>query len=304
MRVVPWRLNALLALALMVVVLVSLVLASRTEGITRLAVAVACSFALLTVYALLHEGAHGLLHPNRRVNDAMGAVLGWLFPTAFSLYATTHEVHHRCNRTDHEMFDCYYPGESRLVRAVQWYGILTGLWWWLIPPGTVVLAIAPHWLRGGPWRRARTTAVLFDDISGATARAIRLEVVLGIVFWTTAFHVLALDLAAVAIVYACFAFNWSTRQYVTHAFTPRDVRDGAMNLGVSRPMAWVLLNGHWDRVHHRHPGLPWTALPAAAAGDRIDLPYWRQYLRLWRGPRRCEAPGPAPLSRAAYEALG
>jgi hypothetical protein len=38
---------------------------------------------------------------------------GFLFPMPFSMFRLTHQGHHLRNRTDHEMFDLYYPTDSR-----------------------------------------------------------------------------------------------------------------------------------------------------------------------------------------------
>ncbi len=151
-------------------------LAARLSFPWLLPVGLVYSFLLLTNYALLHEASHDLLHPDPRINDGVGMLLGWLFPVSFTLLKVTHIVHHCCNRTDHEMFDCYYPSDNRLVKTVQWYGVLTGLWWLLIPLGSLLLALRPDWLRSLPFRRARTTAVLFDDFGPNEMRRVRLEV--------------------------------------------------------------------------------------------------------------------------------
>ncbi len=258
---------------------------------------------LLTNYQLIHEASHDLLHPERRINDAIGMVLGWLFPVSFTLMKVTHIVHHCCNRSDHEMFDCYYPGDNRALKLVQWYGLLTGLWWWLVPLGSLLLAIHPAWLRSPPFRKARTTAVLFDDFGTKEIRRVRLETLLGILFWLVAFHLLNLQWQAVLLLYALFGFNWATRQYVTHAFSPRDVVNGAWNLKVGRLHGLTLLNGQWDRLHHQHPHVSWIFLPVLAGDRGYDKSYWRQYFRLWRGPRPCQERGPACLPRKEYGAL-
>jgi fatty acid desaturase len=258
---------------------------------------------LLTSYQLIHEACHDLLHPERRINDAIGMVLGWLFPVSFTLMKVTHIVHHCCNRSDHEMFDCYYPGDNRALKLVQWYGLLTGLWWWLVPLGSLLLAIHPAWLRSPPFRKARTTAVLFDDFGMKEIRRVRLETLLGILFWLAAFHLLNLQWQAVLLLYALFGFNWATRQYVTHAFSPRDVVNGAWNLKVGRLHGLILLNGQWDRLHHQHPHVSWVYLPVLARDMDYDKTYWWQYFRLWRGPRPCQERGPACLPRMEYRSL-
>jgi len=92
--------------------------------------------------------------------------------------------------------------------------------------------------------------------------------------------------------YACFAVNWSTRQYVGHAFTPRDVIEGAWNLRHNRLMTWVLLHGEWDLNHHRRPDVSWYYLPGLSPPDEARASYGKQYWRLWLGPRANTEPAP------------
>lgn len=300
---IPARLNLVLSALMLAVTITLLWLASRVELIWAVPIGITYSFLLLTNYALLHEGTHNILHPDRRINDGVGMVLGWLFPVPFTLIKITHDVHHCCNRTDHEMFDCYYPGDNRLVKYIQWYGLMFGIWWYLIPVGSLLLALVPAWLHSPPFKKARTTEVLFDDFGPAAIRRVRIETILGIVFWVALFYGLQLRWEAVLIAYACFAFNWSTRQYITHAFTPRDVRDGALNLHVSEPERWLLLNGQWDRVHHQHPSISWIHLPKLGVLEGYDVNYWQHYLRLWKGPRPCTEQGPEILSHNTYQQM-
>ncbi len=299
----PARLNLFLAAMILLSTLFLLWLASRLPLSGQLLCGLLFAQLLLTNYQLMHEASHDLLHPERRINDAMGTVLGWLFPVSFTLMKVTHIVHHCCNRSDHEMFDCYYPGDNRALKCMQWYGLLTGLWWWLVPVGSLLLAIHPAWLRSPPFRKARTTAVLFDDFGSKDIRRVRLETLFGILFWLAAFHLLNLQWQAVLLLYALFGFNWATRQYVTHAFSPRDVVNGAWNLKVGRLHGLTLLNGQWDRLHHQHPHVSWVYLPVLARARDYDKSYWRQYFDLWRGPRPCQEPGPACLPRKEYGAL-
>lgn len=300
---IPSGLNLLLAMLMLGGAIGLLWLASRLDPPWSLPLGIGFSFLLLSNYALLHEGTHDILHPNQRINDTVGMALGWLFPISFTLLKETHTVHHCCNRTDHEMFDCYYPGDNRLIKYIQWYGLMFGIWWYLIPLGSLLLAVSPRLLRSPPFKQARTTAVLFDDFGPNEIRRVRVETVWGIAFWVMLFHLLQLRWEAVLIAYACFAFNWSTRQYVTHAFTQRNVRDGALNLRVGRLMGWLLLYGQWDRVHHQHPHISWIHLPKLGLPEGYDVAYWRHYLRLWLGPRPCTEPGPATLPRVDYRQM-
>lgn len=278
-------------------------LASKTGVIAVVFLGIIYSFVLLMNYALIHEAAHDLLHSNARINYLLGTMLGWFFPISFTVLKVTHIVHHCCNRTDHEMFDCYYQGDNLIIKTIQWYGLLLGLWWPLIPVGTLLLMLAPRLLVSAPFRKARSTAVLFDDFGRREIWRIRWEVIGGILFWAALYNMLQLSWIVLFFFYICFAFNWSTRQYVTHAFTPRNVRDGALNLKVSKLMGWLLLNGHWDLVHHQNPHISWYYLESLGEHSQKPVSYWGQYIRMWKGPLLCNEKGPEILPKAVYQSM-
>jgi len=290
------RLNIALIAAVHVAAAALLWTGSHLALVWSIPIGIVFSFLLLTNYALIHEGTHDNLHPDPRWNRRLGMLAGFLFPVPFSMIKVTHTVHHCCNRTDHEMFDLYYPGDNMFLKLGQWYGLLSGFFWPWIPIGTVILASFPGLLKTRPFRAARTTAVLFDDFQAHGVRRIRIEVLCMLLFWLVLFWALALRWQSVLVMYACFAFNWSTRQYVTHAFTARDVINGALNLRVSRPMSWLLLQGNWDLVHHQMPWLPWTSLRTHGLQSVPPVSFWRQYLRMWSGPRPTTEPAPERLA--------
>ncbi|MDK2125820.1 fatty acid desaturase [Parachitinimonas caeni] len=295
--VIAERLNLLLISAVAVLTLGLLWLGSHLPLGGTLLCGLLMAFVLLTNYALMHEAAHRVLHGQRWLNDLLGSFAGMLFPMSFTLLRFGHAVHHCCNRTDHEMFDYYYPHDRLWLKYGQWYGLISGLYYPLVPLGSILLAVAPALLRSGPFRRARTTAVLFDDFGAPQIRRVRIEVVATAVFWWAMFAWLDLQWQSVLLMYACFGFNWATRQYVTHAFSRRDVMSGAWNMRVSRPMGWILLNGQWDLVHHQQPWLPWTELAKAGQNSEPPVSYWRHYFRQWLGPRPNTEPAPQPLPR-------
>ena len=102
--------------------------------------------------------------PTRRVNYVLGILAGMLFPMPFSMMCVTHQGHHLRNRTDHEMFDLYYPTDNRFIRFVQWYGILCGFFWPFVPLGAALFAICPAVLRTRIFRQARSSNYLLGDV--------------------------------------------------------------------------------------------------------------------------------------------
>jgi fatty acid desaturase len=259
------------------------------------AAGIAFSYVLLTNYALLHEAAHGNLHPNVHANYWLGVVTGALFPMPYSMIRTTHQGHHLRNRTDFEMFDLYYATDNRFIRYTQWYGILCGLFWPFIPLGAVLFAVCPSILRMQAFRQARSSSYLLGDIQAAEVRAIRRELLLIGGFFIALFWLLNLKWLNTLVLYACFSVNWSTRQYVGHAFSRRDVVEGAWNLRHNRIMTWVLLHGEWDLNHHRRPDVPWYYLPWLSPSGEPRPGYLRQYWRQWLGPRPVAEPAPESL---------
>jgi fatty acid desaturase len=79
--------------------------------------------ALLALgYAMRHEAEHGILHPHRGLNDAVGTVLALFFPAPFHLIRQGHIGHHIRNRSDDEAFDLYFENASRFWKCGQLYG--------------------------------------------------------------------------------------------------------------------------------------------------------------------------------------
>jgi fatty acid desaturase len=257
----------------------------------RIAAALAFSYVNNTLFSLLHEAVHGILHPRRWINDALGRLLAASFPTGFTFQRLCHLGHHRRNRTDLELFDYVLPGESRALKAAQWYGILTGVYW-LLPPLACLLYLACPWILRLSGRIAKQTSAeaMLSGFADAPAGRIRLEILFSLCIQAAVIWALDLSLAGWLTCYAAFALNWSSLQYADHAWSVRDVHDGAWNLKVSRLVQYLFLNYHHHRAHHQHPGVPWLHLPKYVdfAEDRPS--FLRLYLRMWRGPR----PWPEP----------
>lgn len=290
------RLNLCLVAVVLSLAIFLLWLGSRLESWWAVAgVGVAFSYVLLTNYAILHEATHGNLHTSPCVNYFLGLLTGAFFPIPFTMIRTTHQGHHLRNRTDFEMFDLYYPADSRVVKYSQWYGILCGFFWPWIPLGAVLFALCPAVLRTRVWQRSRSSSMFVADIRGRVLHALRLELVFIVVLFIGLFWLLELRWQAVLILYACFSLNWSTRQYVGHAFTRRDVVEGAWNLKHNRLMTWVLLHSEYDLNHHRRPEVPWFYLPRVTRADDTRPSYVANYWRQWLGPSIVTEPAPESL---------
>jgi hypothetical protein len=213
------------------------------------------------------------------------------FLAPFSMIRVTHQGHHQRNRTDAEIFDLYYPHDSFFWKCCQWYATLTGFFWPCIPVCAVLFAIVPRTIgmqlfSGPPLGNANV-----KDITSKDLKWIRLELLLTLVVFGLLFWLLQLRWQAVLLMYACFSFNWSTRQYIGHAFSKREIIEGAWNLRHNKLMSLLLLHGEWDLNHHRHPEHSWYYLPGDVRDDDERPGYIRHYLRQWLGPRPA---GPPP----------
>jgi fatty acid desaturase len=303
---IPNRLNLVLVVLVHAALLALFWSASRLAWPYAIPIGIAASFLFLTNYALLHEACHAGLNASPRMNQALGTACGALFPVSFTFLKVAHRVHHDNNRTDYEMFDYYYPDDNLWVKRAQWYSILIGIYPPIIPLGSVLMGFAPRFFAWRPFAAARSSYVLFanNQYQRGDIRVIRMEAILGIGYWVLLWKGLSLSALPMLIVYLCCWFNWSTRQYVTHAFTPRDVLAGALNLRTGRLFSHILLRGEWDQVHHLHPDVSWKYLPEYADRTMKPVSYMRQYLSLWKGPRPNPDPAPSPLNRAPRPSQG
>jgi fatty acid desaturase len=98
---------------------------------------------------------------------------------------------------------------------------------------------------------------------------------------------LALDLTwqGWLLCYWAFGLHWSALQYVDHAWSPRDVINGAWNLKVLPVSRALALNYHYHLAHHRQPSLPWIHLPALVDPEEHQPTFWSIYFSLWGGVR-------------------
>ncbi len=252
----------------------------------------AWAFALVnhTPFSLLHEAVHGIYsrHPGR--NALAGRIAAAAFPTSFTMQTIAHLGHHRRNRTDRELYDYYLPGQSRALRNFQLYaGNLLGLYWFCIPLSNLVYLAAP-WLYTSSWFIHGPARVLgfepyVEDIARHSRLKIWLECLSALVYQGALFWLLDLSWQGWLLCHWAFALHWSALQYVDHAWSPRDVINGAWNLRVSKPVRLLALNYHCHLAHHRQPKVPWRYLPELLDPAEPQPGFWPIYFSLWGGVR-------------------
>lgn len=284
---IPAGLNLFLAALLLMLLPAILLLAGQVEADWSLAfLALVYGILMNSGYALLHEAEHNLFHPNPVVNQVGGALLAFFFPAPFHLLREGHLGHHMRNRSDDEAFDFYFEGESRIWKYLQFYGILTGLFWAVIVVGNGLALLKPSLLQPKYASFDRPTAAFLASLNPRFQRFIRLEALLVFILHGGILWVGAIPWSNYAIVLFGFGFSWSAMQYVHHFGTVRDVQEGARNLKTFFWLDALWLNHNWHLNHHMNPTAPWIYLPNLYAGTRFDRSdLFLAYLRMWRGPR-------------------
>jgi len=283
---IPVRMNCLLVTLVTLLGLGLLWAASSLDNwYWTIGMGIGFSYLMLTNYALMHEAIHLNLQEDLRRNYLLGAISSFMFPVSFTMVQVTHLGHHYRNRTDAEIFDQYYPGPfKRLVKFVQWYGTLLGFFYLLVVLTSFLIVLVPGLTRNRLFIGKGIGNGNLADVTKKDLRKIRLEMVLLVCGWATIFYLLQLNWLIVAVMFAMAGINWSTRQYIGHAYSVREIIDGAWNLRHNSVMSRILLHGEWDLAHHKYPDVPWSHLPDMPVDDRERPGYVTHYLRMWTGP--------------------
>ena len=284
---IPDALNLGIVAAQMAGLAACFLLAFRIHGSWSLA-ALAVGFAILmnSVYSSLHEAEHGILFSDSRANTLTGVALALFFPAPFHLLQQGHLGHHLRNRSDDEAFDLCFEEEHPVWKRIQFYGILTGVYWLIVVLASPVVLIRPSLLKRRHFRFDRPAGAFMDALNPEALPWIRLEAGLILLFHGWLLWGLGMPLLPYLTLYAAFGFSWSAMQYVHHYGTERHVTRGARNLWILPPIDAAWLHHNWHRVHHEHPTIPWCYLPElgkASGESRGFLPF--AYLRMWTWPR-------------------
>lgn len=248
--------------------------------------AVGYALVMNSAYLMLHEAEHGMLHPDRRVNDFAGALLSLFFPAPFHLLRQGHLGHHVRNRTDDEAFDYYFERDSRLWKRWVFYNILTGGFWFCIAVSNTLLPFRPRLWSARAASFDRPTEALVESLNPRYDWLIRGEALALLGLHSGLILIFHVPLLHWAVVVGAFGVTWSSMQYMHHYETERDVHKGARNLRTFRWLDTLWLNHNWHQRHHEQPNIPWIYLPDLGEGPRAPRESMlHAWLRQWRGPR-------------------
>jgi fatty acid desaturase len=290
---IPARLNLVLTTAFLCVGVVELfvlpLLILRASAWWALAL-IPCVLSTTTNWSLIHEAIHSLLSPSRRVNDASGRLLGIFFGAPFELVRFPHLLHHHMNGMVGDRPE-YYEREkvSTGVAALRFYPQLLFGIYAVEVVGTFVCLM--------PRPVLRRVARLFPKASPNDTRAemyllqpdrlmqLRLDACLVIGLYALAFWSYGAWWPALALAIVGRGIITSIADNSYHYGAPLGAgARSAYNLKL--PIGAGILHFNLHRVHHVHPTLPWSGLPAAfkADGESYDVGYASAMLRQFRGP--------------------
>lgn len=284
---IPSRLNLFIAAAQVAAMLLIFYGASQASSALQVfLLALAAAVVGNSIYSIIHEAEHRMLHRNRRVNDCVGAIMALFFPAPYHLIRHGHLCHHRFNRSDHEAFDLYFKGDIPLVKWIKFYSIITGIYWITVVLANVAVLVCPFLLKRKYLEFDQPIAEFIDSLDAQQWRLIQLEALAAIALHSLIIIGFGIPLLTYFCVYFGFGFAWSAMQYVHHYGTMRHVLRGTRNVWLLGPIDALWLNHNWHLTHHEQPTVPWIYLPRLA---REQNPYrefliW-QYLRMWKGPR-------------------
>ncbi len=258
-----------------------------------------------TAFSLLHEAVHSVFHYNRSTNYYFGVLMAALFPTAYTFQKRCHLNHHRNNRTKYETFEMYDDKDNYLIKTATIYGVLIGIYYFVPFLGCLWLLLHPKSMFNSAFAGKNNYEVgrmggasmlrSFENLSTREILKMRLEVVFTIVFQLALFYFLNLTFLTWALCFLTFGIFWSSLQYADHAFSARDIRNGAWNLKVNPITRIFFLNYHFHQAHHQHPNVSWLHLPKFVDTKYGQPSFWEIYLKMWKGLVKLDPNEPDPI---------
>lgn len=284
---IPAKINGLLIIVCTALYFLLLFAGVHTHHIGyKLLLGLAFAIVMIPVYSLMHESAHNALHPNPGWNLYLGRWLCCLFIVSFSFFRHCHLKHHKKNRTDEEMWDLYYEHQNKWLRYGNLYLMMIGFGYMACWLSVILFAIAPGLVNAPLFKKHTEVKGFLDGIDDKRKlKVAQVECVVVIIFQVILLYLLHWDLFTWFIFYLMHGFAWSSQNYVNHAFSPRDIINGAHNLKVPVWLTLVYLNFNIHLAHHQNPKIPWLYLPRLIKSGKERISFLKNYLRLWKGPR-------------------
>lgn len=284
---IPVKINSIIIITCSSLYFGLLYAASITEPVVwKLLLGIAFGIVMIPVYSLIHEAEHGNLYPNRWWNTFFGRWLCCLFIAPFTFFRHCHLKHHKKNRTDEEIWDLYYEHQNKWLRYGNLYLMMIGFGYLALWLSVFVFALFPGFVHHPILRsHPETNSFLEGCDDKHKLSPSRKESIIVILFQVLVLWMMNWNFGSWAILLMVHGFIWSSQNYVNHAFSPRDVINGAHNLKVPLWLKCIYLNFNIHLAHHQNPQIPWVHLPKFIRSGKGRFSFFRNYLRLWKGPR-------------------
>ena len=284
---VPRKANILIILTCTLLYFLLLIAGSNSQSVgIKFIYGLSFGIVMIPVYSLIHEAAHFSLNPNSKWNLFLGRWLCLLFGVSFTFYRHCHLKHHSKNRTDEEMWDLYYESQNKWLRYGNLYLMMIGFGYLALWLSVVLFAISPRLINIGILKRHTEIKGFLKGLNDSgKLRISQWESLAVILFQVLVLWILNWDFMTWFMFYMINGLIWSSQNYVNHAFSPRDIINGAHNLKMPAWLNIIYLNFNLHLAHHQNPGIPWNHLPRFVKTQNGRFSFFRNYLRLWRGPK-------------------
>ncbi len=296
---IPSKLNAILIIVCSILYFSLLMIGSITPGVGyKVLLGLAFGIVLIPVYSLMHESAHNTLFENSKINVLFGQYLSTLFGVSYHFFRHCHLKHHKKNRTDEEMWDLYYEHQNKWLRYGNLYLMMIGFGYFALWLSVILFAFAPRLIYSDFFKKHTEIRGFLDG--GDTPFKIKssqMESIIVILFQVICLWIIDWDFKTWIIFFIVHGFIWSSQNYVNHAFSPRDIINGGHNLIIPKWLNVIYLNFNIHLAHHQNPNIPWIHLPKYIKSKKGRFSFFRNYLRLWKGPKLTQEPSPKPLSK-------
>lgn len=304
----PYKLNISIALASILAYIGILYFVNTTDNLWyKLLGALLFAHVGNTIFSLLHEAVHSVFHYKKEINYYFGITFAALFPTAFTFQKRCHLNHHRNNRTKFETFEMYDDQDNYLIKTATIYGVLIGIYYFVPFLGSLWLLVHPKSLLNSSFTgkdnyevgRMGGASMLrsFDNLSSKEMLRMRLEVVYTIIVQFCILYFLHITISTWLLCFLSFGIFWSSLQYADHAYSVRNIRNGAWNLQVNPITRIFFLNYHHHLSHHQHPNVSWFHLDKFIDKNAASPTFWAIYLRMWKGLVKIDPNEPEPIDK-------
>ncbi len=261
-------------------------------------IAIAFGILMIPVYSLIHEAEHNILHSKSLLNNLLGRWLSCLFIAPFSFIKHCHLRHHKKNRTDIEMWDLYYEHQNKWRRYGNLYFVMIGFGYLGIVLSVLLFSTFHKLVYSRVFTaHTETGGFLQGSDTNKKINTFRLESIVVIIFHVCCFWIFKFTWWPWLCCYLVNGFVWSSQNYVSHAFSPRDIINGAHNLKVPAWLNFIYLNFNLHLAHHQNPKIPWIHLSHYVKNGTYKISFLKNYLRLWKGPVVTDEPDPSKSSR-------